>query len=134
MEPQWKKNFNRRKKYGNPNWQRGVSGNPKGRPKNVKLIPDILREIGDYPVNETLLNILEKKYGPEHKPKNMREAMLMAAYFDAANGNKDAREFIAERTEGRISDNVNLYTNPPGKVIFEEVLVGEKILTNANQN
>ena len=102
-------------------FQPGKSGNPKGRPKTAKCIPDILREIGDRPVDPWLLSKLREKYGPNHTPKNMREALLMSAYFDASNGDRDAAKFIVERTEGRVADTLNFNDQTPCRVQFVEV-------------
>ena len=87
-------------------FKKGVSGNPKGRPKGIKTIPEMLREIGDRPVDDVLLAKLHAKYGPAHNPKTLHEAMLMAARKDAATGDEHARTFIAERTEGKVKEHV----------------------------
>lgn len=93
-------------------WQKGVSGNPNGRPRKEMAIAGMLREIGDRPVDPYTLATLHRKYGPDHSPKTMREALLMAAYKDAAAGDDRAREFIADRTEGRVPQAmVNLNAN-----------------------
>jgi len=108
-----------------PRFVKGVSGNPKGRPKGIKTIPEMLREIGDRPVDEVLLAKLHALYGPAHNPKTLHEAMLMAASKDAAKGDKDAREFIANRTEGKVTDKIQLDDITPREVIFKEVRLGE---------
>jgi hypothetical protein len=118
------------KQFGNSGWKKGESGNPHGRPKTVRCIPDILREIGDRPVDSWLLTQLHSKYGPNHNPKTMRDAMLMAAAYDAANGDVAARTFIAERTEGKVSDRLDVTDATPTKIIFEEVLVGGAVVAN----
>jgi len=93
-------------------WKQGQSGNPAGRPRKEICIPDILRDIGTRPVTEWMLVSLRKKYGPMHDPKNMREAMLMAAYADAARGEAVSRAFIADRTEGKVPQaQINLNQN-----------------------
>lgn len=112
-------------------FQKGKSGNPNGRPKTAKCIPEILREIGDRPVDPWLLTQLHSKYGPNHNPKTMREAMLMAAAYDAANGDEHARAFIAERTEGKVTDRLEMEDVTPTKIVFEEVMVGGKIVENS---
>ena len=83
----------------------------RGRPPTAKAIPDILRRLGDEAPTETLLAKIRAKYGAECSPKTLREAMLMAAYADAALGDVHARDFIAERTEGKVMQataNLNL--------------------------
>ena len=82
--------------------------NSHGRPPTVKCIPDILRSIGDRVVDPFLLTQLHGQYGPNHNPKTMREAMLMAASVDAAKGDAVARAFVAERTEGKVTDQIKL--------------------------
>jgi len=115
---------------GNPTWGKGKSGNPKGRPKGIKTIPEMLREIGDRPVDDVLLAKLHAKYGPAHNPKTLHEAMLMAAAKDAAQGDEHARTFIAERTEGKVSDHLTMEDITPTKIVFEEVLVGGQVVAN----
>ena len=115
---------------GNPNWRKGQSANPKGRPKGIKTIPEMLREIGDRPVDDVLLAKLHAKYGPAHNPKTLHEAMLLAARKDAAQGDENARTFIAERTEGKVTDRLEVEDTTPSKVVFEEVLVGGKVVAN----
>lgn len=106
-------------------WKKGQSGNPNGRPKGTKMIPELLREIGDRPVSEWLLNDLHKKYGPDHNPKSMKEAVLMAAMIDAARGDEHARSFMAERTEGKVVQaqvNVNQNTDDPTKMPLSDLI------------
>jgi len=125
-----KQNANLRHGGGNPNWRKGVSGNPKGKPKGVKTIPQMLREIGDRPVTDVMLAKLHAKYGPEHSPKTMWEAMLWAAAADAAEGDMAARTFIAERCEGKVTDKLDINDTTPTKIVFEEVLVGGQVVAN----
>ena len=91
---------------GRTHFQPGVSGNPKGRPKGTKMIPELLRTLQDGPVDEWLLSKLHAQYGPNHNPTTLREAMLLAAIKDASQGDTMARTFIAERTEGKITDRI----------------------------
>jgi len=116
---------------GNPNWRKGVSGNPKGSVKGARTIPQMLREIGDRPVDDVLLAKLHAKYGPAHNPKTLHEAMLLAAAKDAAQGDMAARTFIAERTEGKVTDRIEMNDVTPTKIIFEEALVGGKVVENS---
>ncbi len=116
---------------GNPNWAKGKSGNPKGRAKGIKAIAESLREIGNRPVDDVLLAKLHAKYGPAHNPKTLNEAMLMAAAKDAAQGDMAARTFIAERTEGKVTDRLEMNDVTPTKIIFEEVLVNGKVVSNS---
>ena len=114
---------------GNPAWKKGKSGNPAGRPKGVKAIAEGLREIGDRPVDPWTLARFQEKYGPEHKPKTLHEGMLLAAHLDAMQGDAAARAFVAERTEGKVTDRLEVEDNTPSRVIFEEVRQGEAMAT-----
>lgn len=88
-------------------FQKGWKGGP-GRPKKEICIPDILRHLGDQPVPEFQLARLRAKYGPQHNPKNQREAILLAATIEAYNGDAVAREWIANRTEGKVTESVKM--------------------------
>jgi len=93
---------------GRTHFKKGVSGNPNGRPKGIKMIPELLRSLQDGPVDQWLLAKLHAQYGPTHNPKTLREAMLLAAIKDAAQGDQMARSFVAERTEGKVTDRIEV--------------------------
>ena len=92
-------------------FQKGVVQNPLGRPTLAKAIPDILRRIGDEPAPERIIASL-RALNPNLKFEGMnnREAMLQRVYLDAELGQKDARDFVAERTEGKIRDYIDITT------------------------
>lgn len=113
-----------------PRWKKGESGNPKGRPKNVAMIPDVLRAIGNEPVPPVLLAQLQADWGPDFHPANMREAALRVTYAQYAKGDPAARQFVAERTEGKVSDHLTMEDVTPTKIVFEEVLVGGQVVAN----
>lgn len=91
-------------------WKPGQSGNPNGRPPKEQCIPDILRTIGVGPASKLIIEKLKAQYpGREGLDIiNARQAMLLTCYYDAQDGDKDAREFIATRTEGKIRDVVQI--------------------------
>ena len=112
----------------NNGFKKGRSGNPAGRPKTVMCIPDILRRIGNEPVSPVMLARLRAKWGPGFHPKNNHDAMLMVAYAQAHEGDAVARQFVSERTEGKVSDRLDVNDVTPTKIIFEEVRIGGKVV------
>ena len=77
--------------------------NPNGRPKKTHAISDILNKIGD------------KKYNQD---STYREAMLLQAYKLAIAGDAAARNFIADRTEGKAIERI-LQEQVDGEIIIE---------------
>lgn len=110
-------------------FQKGNRASP-GRPKNALLIPDVLRAIGNEPVPPVLLAQLQASWGPDFKPANMRDAALRVTYAQYAKGDPAAREFVANRTEGKVSDHLTMEDVTPTKIVFEEVLVGGQVVAN----
>jgi len=89
----------------------GKSGNPLGRPVTERCIPEILRRIGNDPAPPSVRRFLSKQF-PTRDLTNLdnREATLLRAYYDADRGKDSARDFIANRTEGKVRDRINLTT------------------------
>ena len=82
----------------------GQSGNPNGRPKKEFCVPDILRERG-------------KDIDPLTK-KTYYEAMCTKAWELAAKGDKAARDWVTDRTEGRALERIDQTTRlEPFKLI-----------------
>jgi len=81
-------------------FQKGKSGNPKGRPPKIKCIPDILRKIGEEEVDTNI-------------GKSTRLDVVMRKVFDfAVSGKSWAVEFIAERTEGKPIQSIDITGDP----------------------
>ena len=110
--------------------KKGEVRNPHGRPKKALCIPDMLRAIGDEPVPAHLLATLQADWGPDFRPRNMRDAALRVSYAQYAKGDKDARQFVVDRTEGKVTDKLQLEDVTPNRIIFEEVLVDGKVTEN----
>ena len=97
---------NQGKKQGNntafkeAQWKKGESGNPKGRPKKELTIPHILREI----LNE------------EIDGKTRSEIIMQRVVQKAYDGDSWAVQFIADRTEGKPSQHLQVETSKPIKV------------------
>lgn len=80
----------------------GQSGNPKGRPKKAKCIPDLLRKIGDYQTPAELQkSVIEYFELPKDTCVSMAEAVCLKVYMKAMEGQSWAINFIADRTEGK---------------------------------
>jgi hypothetical protein len=94
-----------------PAWKPGQSGNPKGRPTLGKDIPGILRAIGELNASPQAIQTLVK-YFPEQKEKlltlNNRDTVLWRAYLDAEFGDRYSRDFVAERTEGKVREYIDI--------------------------
>jgi hypothetical protein len=69
-----------------PRWKKGESGNPKGRPKKI---PEL---------RELLANVL----GDEKDGKTAAEAILMALRNKAIKGDVRAAELLLDRAYGRV--------------------------------
>ena len=123
----------KRYRGGNPGWVKGESANPKGRPQMAKCIPEILRRIGDEPVPRDLCKRLQGQYGASFHPKNMRDAMLYSAYADAALGDAVARAFVVERTEGKVSDRLEVQDTTPREIVFREVRIDSTTTTSVRE-
>ena len=102
---------------GNPRWVKGVSANPLGRPKKVKCIPDILRKIGDMIAPADIQEKMRRRFHSKDK-LTMQQAVLMLTYDLAAHGTEWAVEFIAARTEGRVTQGVDVSTTYDGPLVL----------------
>ena len=74
---------------------RGKSGNPDGRPKKEFCIPDILEKL----VSEV------SPFDPEGK-KTRLERICEKAITQAEGGDRDARNWVADRMEGKAVERV----------------------------
>ena len=93
---------------GNPNWEPGKSGNPKGRPKGVKSLTQTLRDMMD--ATEIQLNVTVNK--PDKEPEiktfsiktdqTIKYAVSLALVTKALEGDISAINSIYDRLEGRV--------------------------------
>ena len=83
----------------------GQSGNPKGKPKGAKSIPDFLRRSGGWKCPDGFLENLKKHFGDDLIDSlTIDQATLMQVRLDALKGNSWAVGFIADRTEGKVAN------------------------------
>jgi len=94
-------------------WKPGQSGNPKGRPKKEICIPDILNTIGkEIPDNQILRN--------KFPQKTNLEIILQRVYHEALSGKPWAVQFIADRTEGKPRQPIEIDKPEPITIIKDE--------------
>jgi len=91
-------------------WKPGESGNPKGRTPNVKTIPEILRKIGE----EQGTNVALEEGG-----LTKLEVVMSQVYKFAKEGKPWAVQFMAERTEGKVTDTLKIIGDSPAMVLAE---------------
>ena len=89
-----KQNINKRKAPKSA-FKPGQSGNPNGRPKKEFCIPDILRELASQP----------SSFDPTGKMTRLQRICKKALEL-AEGGDKDARNWIADRMEGKAIDRI----------------------------
>jgi len=91
-------------------FQPGQSGNPKGRPRNAKGVKELLAKIGR-----------EKVDGKNGKRKTRFEEVLRQVYSAAEDGEAWAVQFIADRTEGKVPQAVQVdsKTEVRGTILLE---------------
>ena len=94
MSDEIEKQKSNKKKRGNPQWAKGTSGNPNGRPKKEHCIPDMLRVL------------LDEQDNLIQDERTNLESILRMAISQAKGGDRDARNFIADRTEGKAIDRI----------------------------
>ena len=92
-------------------WKPGQSGNPAGRPPNVKTIPEILRKIGEEQGTKVPL---------EDGGLTKKEVVLQQVYKFAKEGKAWAVQFMAERTEGKITDTHEIIGRDPIPIIIKK--------------
>lgn len=91
---------------GNPEWKPGVSGNPNGRPKGTtyETLAAILNRQGQFETPDKIRDELAKEF-PEVVKRgdkfSLKEALTLRAFACAVRGESWALNFIADRTEGK---------------------------------
>lgn len=111
------------KLWGRP-FQKGQTGNPFGRPLKVKHIPDILAKLGQ----EALPAEIRKKmhnYPSIMGSATCLNALMRLVYIQALKGIPWAIEFIAERTEGKPRQPVDVNNEQPLVVVVEPPQAGK---------
>jgi len=81
------------------------SGNPAGRPPKGRTIADICRAACDAPA-DAIYDLSTRTIFPDVEIITNRHVMIARAIIDAINGDATARDFIAERTDGKVTQKV----------------------------
>lgn len=98
---------------GRRDWVKGgPSPNPKGRPTKIYCIPDVLREI----LQEPFLSVAEQYLTPLYREKfslvpqdaTVLKVIMASTAMYAALGDGWAVNFIAERTEGKVLQPIDI--------------------------
>ena len=87
-------------------FKKGQSGNPNGRPKGSRSIPDMLLKIGS-------------EQGTKNGQYSKLEVVLRRVFEYALEGKSWAVEFIADRTEGKVRQELQVGMMP--EVIFTPI-------------
>ena len=82
-----------------PPWKKGQSGNPGGRPKKASI-------------TEAFLAVLEKPVPNDPQKRNYAELIAEATARQAIKGNVQAVKEIADRTEGRARQSIEIELTP----------------------
>jgi hypothetical protein len=77
-------------------WKKGVSGNPKGRPRKKDYLPDIIEDILKWPTLPEIVAQVPEKY--RARLKSIGYALGFSLVMKAAKGDKEAIAFLREVT------------------------------------
>ena len=120
MEPDMQGKNSEKVGRGNPpkdtRWKPGQSGNPKGRPKGIKYMSELLREQLDQ-VPETI----------DGKPntKTWRDLICDSILRAAVKGNQPAiTKELLDRIEGKVKDTHQVEGDVPISIVYK--LVGDR--------
>ena len=99
----------------------GQSGNPDGRPKGSLSIPHLLRRIGIEKAPVEIAKNVRELYGmAKNKSLTMFECFVRLTYIKALEGDIRAIDWLSERTEGKVSQAIELKVTHRHKVEGEE--------------
>jgi len=107
-----------RNRAKNGQFKKGNSGNPKGRPKGAKSITDMLKRIGEEPVPKELKSKVSEVFNEvDSGNMTMMEAVMRTTMMYAIQGRSWAVQFIADRTEGKPIQPINIEEHKPIQLI-----------------
>jgi len=87
----------------------GTTRNPNGRPPNTIIIGPLLRKYGAMKASVTAVHFLQPKYPlRDLSQATTWDIILLRAQYDAEHGSDAARQFCAERTDGRVTEKLQV--------------------------
>lgn len=89
-------------------WTKGQSGNPAGRPKRVKSIADAVARFGKLEAPEAIRQKMAKHFGVHVDKVTVWDAWILRIWVAALDGDSWATQFIAERTEGKVREGLDI--------------------------
>ena len=100
-------------------FRKGQSGNPKGRPKKEKCLPDLLRWAGAHKCPADLMAKMQKTFGLKLKGAGLTvdQAIALRVCLEALNGDVQAIRYIADRTEGKAVDHLVVDNKDAGPLV-----------------
>jgi len=84
-------------------WKPGQSGNAAGRPKKERCLADLLNRFGE--------EIIERRIHGKRHMLTRWEALALEVWEAALRGQSWAVQFVAERTEGKVSQGLEILTS-----------------------
>lgn len=96
---------------------KGKSGNPKGRPPVTMCVSDALRSMGDHLAPPKMRAKLETELGADLSDLTIIEVGVMQALWKMIKGENSTLEFITNRLEGSVAQNLNLNSSTTKKPI-----------------
>jgi hypothetical protein len=92
-------------------WKKGQSGNPKGRPKGIKYLSEMLRD---------QLDQIPDKIDGKPNTKTWRELICDSILKAAVKGNQPAlTKELLDRIEGKVTEKHQIENKRPMTIIFE---------------
>ena len=87
-------------------WKKGVSGNPKGRPKKGEAWADVANDLLDSKEIDITMKTSDGKTKRLNlgADKSFRHAVIIGQISAAINGNVQAARELADRTEGKAKE------------------------------
>lgn len=119
MNPKSIENLKKRK-----SWKKGQSGNPRGRPKELKKIRDIIEWVHELDAPSSASEAMCRAFGlPIDTELSNHHITVLTLVREAWKGNVRAAEFLVERLEGKVADILDVTARKQVEIV-EEIIDG----------